>query len=102
MATNITQPGPSPAVRALFAGGTELPLDECRDLVARLHEHLVLADHNHRWDLHPLAHGDARFIGALRSVAEVVGHAPSTPEFVSEYDRRVAVGDTGLPSVASI
>jgi hypothetical protein len=98
----MATPDSALAVTVLFAAATELPADACRELGRRLTEHLVVLAQNHRHDLHPLAHGDARFIGALRSVAEVVGHPPSTTEYVDEYDRRRALGDAGLPSISAI
>lgn len=90
------------ALRALFAAATELPIELCRELARRVTEFVVIQAQNHAHDLQSLAHGDARFIGAIRSVGEVLGQPPSTSEYVAEYKRRRALGDTGLPSVATI
>lgn len=89
-------------LRSLFAAATELPMELCRELARRVTEFVVIQAQNHAHDLQSLSHGDARFIGAIRSVAEVVGHPPSTSEYVAEHKRRSALGDTGLPSIATI
>ena len=89
-------------IRALFAAAVELPPEACRELARRLTDHLVVQAQNHHYELHPLAARDARFIGALRSVAEITGTAPNTTEYEAERERRRSLGDTGLPSASSI
>lgn len=89
-------------VDAVFAAATQLPLDRARELARRVTEWVVVQTQNHHHDLHPLAAGDARFVGALRAVAEVVGHPPTTQDYAAEYERRRELGDTGLPSASAI
>jgi len=90
------------AIGAVVAAVAELSATACGEIVRRLGDRLVLLDQNHRFDLTPLAHGDARYVGGLRAVAESIGHPPSTTEYRNEYDRRRTVGDGGLPSIASV
>ena len=44
----------------------------------------------------------ARYVGALRAVAEVLGHPPSTTEYQAEYERRQALNEGRLPVRSSI
>jgi hypothetical protein len=90
------------AIAALAAAARTLSPEGCRELARLLIEHVVVQSQNDRFDLHPLAALHARAIGALRSVAELVGHPPTTTEYQAEFDRRRALGDSGLPSVDSI
>jgi hypothetical protein len=50
----------------------------------------------------PVAAREARLIAAVRDVATAVKHAPSTTEYIDEYTKRRADGDSTLPSVSAI
>jgi hypothetical protein len=89
-------------MRAVMAAVAELSAGACAELVRRMGDRLILLGQNHRFDLHPLAHGDSRFIGAVRAVAELLGHAPTTTEYRTEQARRLQVGDDGLPSLSAV
>jgi hypothetical protein len=81
---------------------TELSLGACSELARRLTEWVVVQSRDHAGDLCPLAAKDVDFIGAIRSVAEVVGHPPSTPEYQREYEQRRERGGAALPSLSAI
>jgi Homing endonuclease associated repeat len=90
------------AVRALFGGAKELPLDACAELARRLNEWVVVQTQNHEHDLAPVAAHDGRYVGAIRAVAAVVEGPPSTVEYRREYERRRRLGDDGLPSLSAV
>jgi len=96
------EPSSDLAVAAIFAAATNLPLDGAQELARRITEWVVVQIQNHHHDLHPLAAVDARFIGGLRAVTEVVGHPPTSQEYLAEYERRRGLGDSGLPSVSAV
>src|SRR5689334_15725509 len=90
------------AIETLVAAARRLPLAHREELSRRLIEDLILARQNHDHDLSPYAARRARAIGALRAVAETIGHAPTTTEYDAEVDRRRALGDTTLPVHSTI
>lgn len=90
------------AIAVLFAGAMQLPLGSCRELARRLTERVVVECQNQSHDLHPTTARDARFVRALRFVAEVVDHPPSTTEYTAEYERRRALEGARIPSTSAV
>jgi hypothetical protein len=90
------------AVRALYAAAAELPLPACAELGRMIRELIVVSSLDHVHELNVFAEGDRRMIGALRTVAEAIGRAPSTSDYVAEYERRRDRGVAGLPAVSTV
>ena len=90
------------ALRALYAAGIELPLESCHELARRLNEFVVIRTLDRDSELNLHAEGDRRMIAALRSVADAIGHVPTTSEYVGEYERRRERGALALPSVSTV
>lgn len=90
------------AVDVLFAAARRLPAPACELLAQRLVDHLIVVRQNDAHDLSPLTPRHERAIGALRAVAESLGHVPTTTEYQAEYDRRRTTDKATLPSVGAI
>jgi hypothetical protein len=90
------------ALRALYAAAIELPLESCQELARQINEFVVIRilDHDNELNMH--SEGDRRMIAALRTVADAIGHPPSTTEYIAEYERRRQRGALQLPSVSTI
>lgn len=91
------------AITSLVAAARELPLPACRELGRRINEFVLFEAQaeEHSLGTEVTARG-VRYVGALRSVAEVHGAIPASTDYLAEYKRRRDLGDERLPSLSSI
>jgi hypothetical protein len=93
-------PGLQPAVDALVAAAQSLPSEGAEAVAVAITEALYLAAQRSRHQITPRVAKRVRFIGAIRSVAESVGHVPTTTEYTHERNRRRKFGDESLPAIS--
>lgn len=86
----------------MTAAARELPVAAASELARRVTEIVVLATQEDEFDLSNIGDRRGRYIGALRAVAQVLGHPPSTTEYQIEYERRQALNEGRLPVRSSI
>ena len=89
-------------VAAFVAAARLLPPSVAEQIARAIYELVVIESLNDRHDLTPYTDRRLLMIGAVRSVAEALARVPSTSDYVAEYKRRRALGDTALPSVSSV
>jgi len=100
LATEAFPASDETAIRSLFAGARELSPAASQELARRITEFVLLECQIDTHDLDSV--GRDRFVGAVRSVAEMLGDVPTTTSYEREYKRRRELGDTSLPSVSAV
>jgi len=88
--TVVGKPTSSPddaAVSALVAGAMTLPAALKETLLRRLIDALHVERERNEAELTPTIQRDIRLVRALGSVADEIGHPPSTTEYKAAYER---------------
>jgi hypothetical protein len=89
------------AIAALIAAALTLTAAAKQELVRRLIDALNAERARDEGRLPPTVQRDLWLVQALRSVADVLGHPPSTTEYIAAYKRARTSGDSSLPSVST-
>lgn len=90
------------AIRVLLLAAIELPVEACRELARRLTEYVVVHSAGRGAGDATPSTGDQKALRALREVADMLGHAPSTTEYMDEYRRRRTTGENPIPTASAI
>lgn len=94
-------PDDDAAVSALVAAAMTLSAALRDQLVRRLVDAIHVDRERNEVLLSPEIQRDIRLVRALRSVADELGHPPSTTEYTAAYEKARATGDPSLPTVST-